>query len=138
MAEKIGPSYLLVANDIRSRITSGEFAVGSLIPSTKNLQDHYGQSETVVRRAVRELQAKEILVGHPGKGVFVRAMPDAAESDLADLKALREELSELSEKLTDVQDRVGRLEASLATVAGKPRGGKREQQSRATADGGRH
>lgn len=137
MAEKIGPSYLLVANDIRSRITSGDLAVGSMIPSTKDLQRHYGQSETVVRRAVRELQNHGVLVGHPGKGVYVKALPDAADSERTDVTTLSREVAEVQQQMADLQDRLGHMEASLATLTGKPRGGKRDQAKAAATSGRR-
>lgn len=153
MTEKIGPSYQQVADDIRSRITSGELAVGAMIPSTTDLRRHYGQSETVVRRAVRELQNCGVLIGHPGKGVFVKATPEEATRGRVDIKtlgeeviALREQVRELAKResdsdLTELLATVGRIEANLITLYGKtghayPRGGSRDG-TKATARRGR-
>ena len=134
MADKIGPSYQQVAGDIRSRITSGELAVGAMIPSTKDLQKRYSQSETVVRRAVRELQDQGILIGHPGKGVYVKATPDEAGIERASIGELSAQITEAQEQITDLRERVGRMEAAIATMPGRTRGGKREQ-ARTASDG---
>lgn len=135
MAEKIGPSYQQVVDDIRSRITSGELAVGAMIPSTADLKQQYGLSETVVRRAVRELQDHGVLVGHPGKGVYVKALPDEADGENASIKELSVQVTEVREQIGDLIERVGRMEATLATAVGRSRGGKREQATTAGTSG---
>lgn len=137
MTERMGPSYQLVAGKLRSRITAGELAVGDPIPSTRKLQEQYQQSETVIRRAVRELQEAGILIGHPGKGVYVQALPDVADSERGDLRTLGKQVAGLEEQVADLRERFGRMEARLATMPGKPRGGQREQQERSAGSGRR-
>ncbi len=74
MTESIGrPAYQQVADDLRRRIAEAELPVGSAIPSTTKLAKAYGVSITVVRAAVAQLRADGLVVGQPGKGVFVRA-----------------------------------------------------------------
>lgn len=137
VAERMGPAYQQVADGIRDRITSGKWPVGELIPSTRLLQQEFTVSETVVRRAVRELQDGGVLIGHPGKGVYVQALPEDADSERGDLRKLGKEVAALQEQVDDLRERFGRMEAKVATVAGKSRGGRREQ-GRAVADGGQH
>lgn len=84
---------------IRSRITSGEYPVDQPIPSTAELRRQTGLSLTVVRRAVQQLQADGILQGHPGKGVYVKALPADADSERGDLKTLSEQLRALKANL---------------------------------------
>jgi DNA-binding GntR family transcriptional regulator len=92
---KIEPEYRRLMGQIRSRIASGEYPVGQPIPSTQELHKKTRMSVPVVRRAVQELQKDGILVGHPGKGVFVQAMPEEADMERRDLKGLGEEVSGL-------------------------------------------
>ena len=49
VAEPVGgPAYQQVARDLRERIASAEFPVGSAIPSTAKLREIYGVSITVL------------------------------------------------------------------------------------------
>ena len=79
MTEPVGrPAYQQVADDLRRRIAAGEFPVGSAIPSTAKLTRtlrglHHGDPGRG-----SQLRADGLLVGQPGKGVFVRSTPEAA------------------------------------------------------------
>jgi GntR family transcriptional regulator len=116
VTEPVGrPAYQQVADDLRRRIGAGEFPVGSVIPSTAKLTRVYGCSVTVVRAAVAQLQADEVLVGQPGKGVFVRATPAAAAEEAATVVGLARRIDGLQ---ADVQRmEVGLRAESAAEVA---------------------
>jgi GntR family transcriptional regulator len=101
LAARIGPSWQLVADDIRARIRSGEYPIGSPIPSTARLMAMHEVSSTVVRHAVEQLRSDGVLIGHSGKGVYVQAMP-------GDVRAP-----------DDVAQAVGRIEANLIDLYGK-------------------
>ncbi|MGI5214638.1 winged helix-turn-helix domain-containing protein [Plantactinospora sp. CA-290183] len=60
-----------IAQDIRSKITSGEYKPGDKLPSLRELTAHYGVSAEPVRSAILILQAEGLLEGHQGKGVYV-------------------------------------------------------------------
>src|ERR1022692_4171854 len=106
LTESIGrPAYQQVAVDLRRRISSEEFPVGAAIPSTAKLTNAYGVSSTVVRAAVAQLRADGLLVGQPGKGVFVRATPEAVAERTATIEDLSEQVEELRAEL-------GRIESS--------------------------
>jgi DNA-binding FadR family transcriptional regulator len=60
-----------VANDLRAKIHSGEYPPGSKLPSTSELCDIYGVSETVVRYAMHTLRLEGLIEGQQGKGVYV-------------------------------------------------------------------
>jgi DNA-binding GntR family transcriptional regulator len=107
VTEQIGPSYQRVASDIRARIISGEYEVGAMIPSTPKLASQHKVSTTVVRHAVEQLRAGGILVGHPGKGVYVKARPDAAAAGQRDLNALSETVSRLEDNLMELYGKLG-------------------------------
>jgi GntR family transcriptional regulator len=120
----IGPSYQLVADDIRARITSGEYQVGQPIPSTAALRKQYGASSTVVRHAVEQLRDGGILVGHPGKAVYVQATPEAAASEQRDVKVLGGQVAELARRVDAIgdgalRDLVTQIEVNLMELYGK-------------------
>lgn len=54
---------------------SGHLDPGSKLPSTQQLMDEYGVVGTTVQKALQLLKAEGIVVGRPGKGVFVREEP---------------------------------------------------------------
>jgi GntR family transcriptional regulator len=57
--------------DLLRRIEVGEFQPGTKIPSTQQLADHYDVSVSTIHRAVATLREQGLLVGRPGRGVFV-------------------------------------------------------------------
>ena len=52
-------------------ISSGSYAVGSKLPSERQLCEQLNVSRTVLREALRALESKGILETYPGKGIFV-------------------------------------------------------------------
>jgi DNA-binding GntR family transcriptional regulator len=60
-----------IAQDIRDRIASGEYAPGDKLPSLRELIAHYGVSAEPVRSALLILQAEGLVEGHQGKGIYV-------------------------------------------------------------------
>jgi DNA-binding GntR family transcriptional regulator len=143
LSDTIGPDYRRVIDLIRGKITSGQWPVGRRIPSTPDLIEMTSASITPVRRAVQQLQADGILEGHPGKGVFVKAMPDDADRGRADLGAMGEHLAaveDLVKGYPDLRDHLGRLEANLMDLYNRlgfeyPHGG--EYDNGKTAEAGR-
>lgn len=65
-------SYMQIADDLAERIAKGEYADGEKLPSYSNLAELYSVGTTTARDAYRELRARGLVVGIPGKGVFVR------------------------------------------------------------------
>ncbi len=67
------PLYYQLAEEIRSRIESGEYAVGDCIPPEPELEKLFRVSRVTVRNAIETLVSQGLLVKRPGKGTFVRA-----------------------------------------------------------------
>ncbi|CCH15574.1 winged helix-turn-helix domain-containing protein [Micromonospora lupini] len=67
----IPPTMSELIDDLLRRIEVGEFQRGSKIPSTQQLSDHYDVSVSTIHRAVATLREQGVLVGRPGRGVFV-------------------------------------------------------------------
>jgi GntR family transcriptional regulator len=60
-----------IAQDIRDKINSGEYAPGDKLPSLREMTAHYGVSAEPVRSALLILQAEGLIEGHQGKGTYV-------------------------------------------------------------------
>jgi len=112
MRENVGqPAYLRVADDLRDRITNGEIPLGNPIPSTAELMSLYDVSSTVARAAVNELRIEGVVIGQPGKGVFVRRLPEPSTGEpqaglMGELAALRSDLAAMNRRLARVEQAV--------------------------------
>lgn len=71
----IPPTMDELIEDLVKHIKQGVYPPGTQIPSTKELSDHYDVSMKTVSRAVATLRERGILVGRPGRGVFVAEQP---------------------------------------------------------------
>ena len=83
-------SYLHVADVLRSRIRSGAYPPGTLLPSEKALSAEFGVVRNTLRRALAELDRDELVETVPGRGRTVRGRPVPAlryERVAADLAA---------------------------------------------------
>lgn len=115
---EIGTEYGRLMDLILSRIASGEYPTNSQIPSTAQWEAESWSRDTV-RTAITKLQADGILVGQPGKGVFVKATPEQVASERQDIKALTGQIAEFERQLRELRETVGRMEASLIDLYGK-------------------
>lgn len=64
---------MTLAAELGRRITSGELAAGTVLPTEKEIQLRHGVSRTVVREAIRHLAAKGLVTVGPKVGTRVRA-----------------------------------------------------------------
>lgn len=99
-----GPSHDVIAKDIRERIRSGEYPVGEPIPSTAALMDQHDVSKGPVRQAIEALKTEGLLLGRPGKGVYVIAIPASEDGDLA---ALTAQVRDHDYLITEIYQRLG-------------------------------
>lgn len=63
--------YREVLEELRKRIVSGIYPVGSTIPSLSTLVKSFGVSPITIRRALHTLTFEGLLFGRQGRGVFV-------------------------------------------------------------------
>lgn len=68
-------SYVEIAADIAARIEAGEYQPGDKIPSYKQIEDLYSVSFSTAARAVALLRDRGLVIGAPGRGVFVADRP---------------------------------------------------------------
>lgn len=65
------PFYLQIRNDLKTKIESGEWKEGTLIPTEKELSEMYGVSRVTIRSAIKELVNEQYLIRRPGFGTMV-------------------------------------------------------------------
>lgn len=73
----IKPIYQQIAIDIASRISNGEFCLGSKIYGRSTLAGQYKVSPETIRRAVILLEDMNIVEVHQGSGIVVKSIDEA-------------------------------------------------------------
>ncbi|WFE98038.1 winged helix-turn-helix domain-containing protein [Micromonospora sp. WMMD987] len=58
-------------DDLLRKIQEGRYPPGSQLPPGRDLADAYDVSQSTISRAVARLREQGVLVGRPGRGVFV-------------------------------------------------------------------
>ncbi|MGI5178686.1 winged helix-turn-helix domain-containing protein [Dactylosporangium sp. CA-152071] len=64
-----------IAEEIKAKIRTGEYAPGAILPSRPQLAAEYGCSVEPVIRAQEDLERDGWIEIHQGKGVFVAERP---------------------------------------------------------------
>jgi len=67
--------YQLIAEQLRSRLHSGELGAGRLLPSESELSREFGASRVTVRRALEQLRDEGLVDSRQGFGWFAAADP---------------------------------------------------------------
>lgn len=65
------PMYLQIAEDLRSRIESGELVRGAQLPTELELRELYSASRNTIRDAIDSLKVRGLIETRPGQGTFV-------------------------------------------------------------------
>lgn len=66
------PAYAQIAADYREKILTGSLPPGAKLPSESQLIAEYGVSRQVVKMALNVLRNEGLIIGHQGKGSFVK------------------------------------------------------------------
>ena len=69
------PAYLVVADELRQQIQSGQYPPGARLPTMEELRRAYGVSEIVIRHALSLLRHEGLVETRRGGGTVVRARP---------------------------------------------------------------
>ncbi|HUA28237.1 MAG TPA: GntR family transcriptional regulator [Streptosporangiaceae bacterium] len=86
------PKYRVIANDLRSKIESGELERGSQLLTESVLQKRYDASRNTVRDAVKWLINLGLVQTRPGQGTFVVEEISPFSTALTGIPVLPEEL----------------------------------------------
>lgn len=105
-----------IADKIKAKIMTGEFALGSKLPNENELMDALNVSRTTIREAVKILISKNILYIERGKGTYVAAIPGLAD-DPYGFEFIPEEklIPDLCEMRSVIEPEVYYLAAERAT-----------------------
>jgi GntR family transcriptional regulator len=100
MADADSWKYERIADDLRARIRSGEYAPGSKLPSKSKLKIQHGVSDGPVNEALKVLSAEGLIEARQGSGVFVcNPLPEVAASEheivMGRIDAIAEEVRRL-------------------------------------------
>jgi GntR family transcriptional regulator, transcriptional repressor for pyruvate dehydrogenase complex len=74
-----------VTQELLDSIVEGKLRSGQRLPSERELSEQFGVSRTVIREAVRGLQAKGVVEVRSGRGVEVAAVTSAQVTETFDL-----------------------------------------------------
>lgn len=84
-------SYRQIADDFAGKIAAGLYPAGSKLPSYDKLAHDYGVSYATAARAYGLLVDRQVVLGSPGRGMFVPdTLPPRASSEDDDVEFDRE------------------------------------------------
>lgn len=112
-----------IYEDLHRQIANGSLALGTRLPTERELAIHYGAARNTVRKTMVRLVAEGLVERHVGRGSFI-AEPRAANSNV-DNAASRFQLNELLEARLLFEPALAALvierssDAELATLEGK-------------------
>jgi GntR family transcriptional regulator len=69
------PPYRQIADHLRAAIYAHELPPGAQLPSERELVQRFGTAPQTVRQALNLLKGEGLVIGRPGRGVFVREKP---------------------------------------------------------------
>jgi DNA-binding GntR family transcriptional regulator len=124
MAQQAGRTpakYRQIADDLRARIESGEYPVGTQLPTKPEMQERYEAAVGTVDKALRVLHGLGIAETRQGVGTFVlrQLAEDAGQRDLDSLSEQVAALAQRVESDADLREIVSRIEGNLIELYGK-------------------
>src|SRR5688500_6480072 len=103
--QRVVPLYYQVQHTISQRISRGEYAPGTQLPSESELSRELGVSRVTVREALRVLAQENVLVKVQGRGTFVADNPLISQPSrhfTGYLEDLYDQLERVSVKQIDI------------------------------------
>jgi DNA-binding GntR family transcriptional regulator len=112
-----------IADDLRSRISRGEFGPGQLLPSIKALSSQYEVAGQTIQSALRVLKEENLVISEPARGFYIRdpSQPERADDspDPAELSTVKSELRELQERVATIEGDSTDLRALIMDLYGR-------------------
>ncbi|WP_280406616.1 winged helix-turn-helix domain-containing protein [Nocardia carnea] len=105
------PRYALIADDIRAKISRGDYAPGDQLPTKAQLMEQWKAALNTVARAITELQQEGLVQTIHGVGSFVQA-PEPVTEDEDEITQLRARI----EHLEAMCSRIEHMEALMMEV----------------------
>ncbi|MEV6073376.1 winged helix-turn-helix domain-containing protein [Nocardia sp. NPDC052001] len=95
------PRWQLLADDLRQRVSSGDYSPGDQLPAKTSLAEQWEVSVNTVERALTELRDEGLVETFHGLGSFVRSQPEPATAE-DELEEIRERLARLETQMEEV------------------------------------
>lgn len=111
------PKYLAIADDLRAKIESGEYAAGSQLPTHAVLMERYDVALNTVRDALGELRRLGLAETFQGSGTFVRAQ--ASQEPSPEFTKIMERLDGMEAEIRRQTDRIAELEQEQQRLRGQ-------------------
>ena len=113
------PTYLQVADVLRSEIKAGQLGPGERLPSVRDLATRFDVAAVTVQSALRVLRDEALVVARSTRGYYVRdVLPEPSEEGASpEYLAMRQQLGAVEELIRDLADRVSHLEALVGQAA---------------------
>ncbi|MFG2293384.1 GntR family transcriptional regulator [Streptomyces sp. NPDC048603] len=108
------PSAKEIAAKFRQDIGDGAYPAGTQLPGAKGVARHLGVGLMTVQSAYKQLAEDGLVVGRQGSGTYVldpEKGGQTAQDAVLGLRELQDHVALLTSQLTDLRDRVERLEA---------------------------
>jgi DNA-binding GntR family transcriptional regulator len=122
--------YQQVADDLRAKIGSGHYPVGTRLPTKPALMEHYGVALGTLDRAIEELRRIGLVETRQGSGMFVRKPPP----EHSEYEVVMERVDALAEELRLLRERVESVERQREAASGlSRRAGARDRGPRPSA-----
>jgi len=105
-----------VTQELLDSIVEGRLRSGQRLPSERDLSEQFGVSRTVIREAVRGLQAKGVVEVRSGRGVEVASVTSAQVTETFDLFVKGQQIKDnvLPDHISEVREM---LELRIAAIA---------------------
>jgi GntR family transcriptional regulator len=108
------PTAKEIAAKFRSDIVEGVYGPGTRLPGAKGIAKKLGVGLMTVQSAYKQLAADGLVAGRPGSGTYVidpvKGEPTAQQA-AAGLRDLQDQLKHVASQLSDLIERVARLES---------------------------
>lgn len=119
------PLYVQVANNLKEAIVSGEYPVGSLLPTEDSLCEHFSVSRYTVREALRLLRNDGLVSSRRGAGTEV-IPPKLTDSDIHQVMSVNDLVAfAIDTRLQIESTRMLVIDSKLSERAGLPVGEER-------------
>lgn len=109
-----GAGYRRIAAELAARIEAGEFPVGEMLPSIREISVSYDVSENIARDALAALRDQGVIEISPGIGSTVLAKPSEVEGES---DALTQRLNEMQARLSELAETVAQQGQQIAGQA---------------------
>ena len=110
------PTYLQVADVLRTEITRGQLPAGERLASVRDLAARFNVAAVTVQSALRVLREEGFVIARSTRGYYVRdELPEPTPDEgTGEYPALRRQLEVIESLIHDLADRVRHLEEVVA------------------------